>query len=144
MLTPHLKKSACHQPARQRQLALACDPGLNLAALLANLPHTNEWVFGGRLRNWDRATKIIQTGSKTRDWHRHDLRRTVATCFGRLGKSPYLSEALLNHAELHSKLSRIYNKATYHAEVAEALQEWADALDAVIAGDADIIERLKR
>jgi hypothetical protein len=113
-------------------------------ALLANLPHTNEWVFGGRLTNWDRATKIIQTDSKTQNWHRHDLRRTVATCFGRLGKSPYLSEALLNHAELHSKLSRIYNKATYHAEVAEALQEWADALDAVIAGDADIIERLKR
>jgi hypothetical protein len=32
MLTPHLKKAACHQPAGQRQLALACDPGLNLAA----------------------------------------------------------------------------------------------------------------
>src|ERR1700712_2923381 len=31
MPTPHLKKSACHQPAGQRHLALACDPGLNRA-----------------------------------------------------------------------------------------------------------------
>jgi integrase/recombinase XerD len=33
MPTPHLKKSACHQPARQRQLALACDAGLNHARI---------------------------------------------------------------------------------------------------------------
>jgi hypothetical protein len=31
MLTPHLKKSACHQPAKQHQLAPACDPSLNHA-----------------------------------------------------------------------------------------------------------------
>ena len=37
---------------------------------------------GGKLSNWDRETKQLQGLSKTSGWHRHDLRRTVATMLG--------------------------------------------------------------
>jgi hypothetical protein len=111
--------------------------------LLATLPKKNKYVFGGVLTNWDRATKKLFAASQTMGWHRHDLRRTVASGFGQLGHGPHLSEALLNHVEIHSHLSSIYNTARYGKEVAEALQLWADALDLVVAGDAATIELLR-
>jgi integrase len=112
-------------------------------ALLATLPKKNAYVFGGALKNWHRIKADFQTASGTEGWHQHDLRRTTATAFGKLGYGPHLTEALLNHVELHSKLASVYNTARYYTEVSEALQIWADALDTVVAGDQTMIEKLR-
>jgi integrase len=53
---------------------------------------------GGVLSNWDRETKRLQKRSGTAAWHRHDLRRTVATMLGDLGFAPHVIRAVLGHA----------------------------------------------
>ena len=45
---------------------------------------------GGQLSNWDRETKKLQKASDTAGWHKHDLRRTVATMLGDLGFAPHV------------------------------------------------------
>ena len=95
---------------------------------------------GGRLLNWDRETKAIQSQSGTSGWQRHDLRRTGATMLGNLGIVPAITEAALNHAAVHSRLSANYNKSTYRPQVAAALQVLADRLEMLEHGGAEIVQ----
>lgn len=74
------------------------------------------------LGNWDRARKAIFDASGTTGWHRHDLRRTGATMLGEAGIPPYVIEAALNHATIHTDLSGRSNVARYRDDVKEALQ----------------------
>jgi len=84
---------------------------------------------GKKLGNWDRATKQLQALTKTEGWHRHDIRRTAATCLGELGTMPEIVEAALGHKVIHSKLAQVYNKSRYKPEVKAALQILADFYD---------------
>ena len=94
---------------------------------------------GGRLLNWDRETKAIQTLTATKDWQRHDLRRTGATLMGDLGVQPHVIEAALNHTNIHSQLAANYNQSRYQAEVADGLQRLADRLDGIVSGGAEVV-----
>jgi integrase len=89
-------------------------------------PEPQSLVFasrsGTRLGNWDRAQKAIFEASRTTGWHRHDLRRTSATMMGEAGIPPYVIEAALNHATIHTDLSGRYNVARYRDDVKDALQ----------------------
>ena len=105
---------------------------------------------GGKLVNWDRATKAVQDGSATSGWHRHDIRRSVASLMGDMGLAPHVIEVALGHALRSSSdgssLSRVattYNTSRYRREHAEALQWLADELDMIEAGGAQIV-RLAR
>jgi integrase len=89
-------------------------------------PEPQSLVFTGRsgtrLGNWDRAQKAIFEASQTTGWHRHDLRRTGATMMGEAGIPPYVIEAALNHATIHTDLSGRYNVARYRDDVKDGLQ----------------------
>ncbi|HET7410645.1 MAG TPA: integrase family protein [Paracoccaceae bacterium] len=54
---------------------------------------------GGKLGNWDRITQIIQEVSGTRNWHRHDLRRSASTLARMIGCDPVAIDAGLCHAD---------------------------------------------
>jgi integrase len=94
---------------------------------------------GGRLANWDRASKSFMAASDTQGWHRHDLRRTAATMMGEMGVEPHVIEAALGHVSLHSQLASTYNIARYLPQVAGALQRLANALDRIVAGEAQVV-----
>jgi len=75
-------------------------------ALLRGLPNyktrlPEDLVFpnadGGDLGNWSRITLAVQRESSTRDWHRHDLRRTGSTIMKILGVSPGVIDEILAH-----------------------------------------------
>jgi integrase len=87
--------------------------------------------IGTELGHWDRVTKSIQKKASVDGWHRHDLRRTAATSMGKLGVPPYVVEAALNHADVHSPLAGVYNLARYIEEVGDSLQKCADWLTAI-------------
>ena len=93
-------------------------------------PEPQSLVFPSRqgtaLGNWDRAQKAIFEASGTTGWHRHDLRRTSATMMGEAGVPPYVVEAALNHATIHTQLAGRYNTARYRDDVKGALQELAE------------------
>jgi integrase len=103
---------------------------------------------GGKLRNWDRATKVTMKATGTAGWHRHDLRRTGATLLGEMGTEPHVIEAALNHASIHSQLAAAYNRARYFPAVQAALQRLADRVDGIAQGGAEVrslaAERAKR
>ncbi|WP_282092366.1 tyrosine-type recombinase/integrase [Epibacterium ulvae] len=52
---------------------------------------------GGVLGNWDRAYDVIKAQSETKDWHRHDLRRSAATILSKFGVSEAIVDTLLSH-----------------------------------------------
>jgi integrase len=89
---------------------------------------------GGVLSNWDRETKKLQEASGTSGWHRHDLRRTVATMLGDLGFPPHVVSIVLGHMHVAEGATAVYALSRYEREHGDALQALADALDR-ISGD---------
>jgi integrase len=89
---------------------------------------------GTMLSNWDRETKRLQALSGTSGWHRHDLRRTVATMLGNLGIAPHVVSAVLGHAHIAEGATAVYARSRYRREHREALQALADELDLITAG----------
>jgi integrase len=86
---------------------------------------------GSMLSNWDRETKRLHRLSGTTGWHRHDLRRTVATLLGDLGYAPHVVGVVLGHAHTAEGATAVYARSRYHREHAEALQALADEIDRI-------------
>jgi len=87
---------------------------------------------GGRLENWPKYQRRLFARTSTSDWHRHDIRRTVATRLGNLGLAPHVIEIVLGHAAPHTALAAVYNRSRYFIEHREALQALADDLDEIV------------
>lgn len=87
---------------------------------------------GGLLSNWDRVTKRLQHLSKTSEWHRHDLRRTVATALGDLRFAPHIVSVVLGHAHTAEGATAVYARSRYHQEHREALQALADEIESLV------------
>jgi integrase len=75
---------------------------------------------------------LIEVAGRPIRWHVHDLRRTMATNLGRLGVSPHVIDATLNH--VRPVLHRTYVRSSYQREAAQALCLWSEALAAVVEG----------
>jgi len=73
-------------------------------------------------------------------WRLHDLRRTCRTNLGRLGVPPHVAELVIGHSQ--KGLHAVYDRYTYGAEKADALQRWAEHLKAIIGGDAATVVAL--
>jgi integrase len=106
-------------------------------------PGDTAFVFpsgrGGLLSNWDRVTKRLHTVSGTTGWHRHDLRRTVATLLGDLGVLPHVISVVLGHAHIAEGATAVYARSRYQREHQEALQTLADEVDRLVACEANVI-----
>jgi len=117
-------------------------------AIIDRQPRRNSssFIFGSGLRgfvNWSNSKDALdsriadEVGSGTMPpWRLHDLRRTMATRLGDLGVLPHVVEALLNHISGHKAgVAGIYNRATYTAEMREALQRWADYIEDLVGAE---------
>ena len=89
---------------------------------------------GGFLSNWDRETKRLHSLSNTSGWHRHDLRRTIATFLGDLGFAPHVVSVVLGHTHIADGATAIYARSRYQHEHREALQALADEIDRIVMG----------
>jgi integrase len=94
--------------------------------------------FSGWSRCKERLDKRIEEelGQALDHWTPHDLRRTMSTLMNdRLGVLPHVVEAILNHVSgSKGGVAGVYNKALYLRERSEALNLWADHLDAIVNG----------
>ena len=107
-------------------------------AALALLPQPNgrQWVFGIGARGfsgWSAAKRALDSRAKLTEPYRiHDLRRSVATGLANLGVLPHVIEAVLNHVSgARAGIAGIYNRATYAKEMREALERWAEHVEAI-------------
>jgi integrase len=96
---------------------------------------------GGILSNWDRETKRLHALSGTSGWHRHDLRRAVATLLGDLGFAPHVLSVVLGHAHIADGATAVYARSRYQREHREALQALANEIDRLVT-DGDNVVRL--
>jgi integrase len=75
-------------------------------------------------------------------WTAHDLRRTALTNFAPLGIPPIVAGAVANHLSVTKATVtlKVYQQYTYEAEKRQALDRWAERLQAIIAGKgADVV-----
>ena len=69
-------------------------------------------------------------------WCWHDLRRTCASGLQKLGIPIHVTEAVLNHRSgTVSGITAVYQRHDYLVERANALQAWADFVDATVRGE---------
>ncbi|WP_432768928.1 tyrosine-type recombinase/integrase [Sphingopyxis sp.] len=72
-------------------------------------------------------------GEPIPDWRLHDLRRTLATGFQRLGVRFEVTEAVLNHVGgSRAGVAGIYQRHDWKDEKREAMKSWNDHLAAII------------
>ena len=106
-----------------------------------------KWIFPS-----GRTGTHLEAGTLTRSLKRrkhfdlpyfvpHDLRRTVASLCGKLKIQPHVIDRILGH--VLGGVAAVYRTYTYDDEMAEALQKWSGALDAILAGEtiADYMQR---
>lgn len=94
---------------------------------------------GGLLSNWDRVTKALHAASGTDAWHRHDLRRTVATMLGDLGFAPHVISVVLGHAHVAEGATAVYARSRYQREHGEALQALADHIERITKRASNVL-----
>ena len=79
------------------------------------------------------ALRAKQDGLPLEPFTVHDLRRTGSTLLNELGFNRDWIEKCLAHEEGRSSRG-VYNKAEYEQQRRHMLQEWADIIDAWVAG----------
>lgn len=94
---------------------------------------------GGLLGNWDRETKRLHNLSNTSGWHRHDLRRTIATLLGDLGFAPHVVAVVLGHAHIAGGATAVYARSRYQREHREALQTLADEIERLVTNGDNVV-----
>jgi integrase len=94
---------------------------------------------GGVLSNWDRETKRLHRLSGTSGWHRHDLRRAVATLLGDLGFAPHVLSVVLGHTHIAEGATAVYARSRYQREHREALQALANEIDRLVTVGGNVV-----
>ena len=108
-------------------------------------PDNSRWVFAG-LQGGSvaaRAKKVAAELARATDdqgerllpfaFHRHDLRRTVATNLAKAGISNATISRVLNHVESGPRATAVYQRYEFDAEKRAALEAWDRRVVAILA-----------
>jgi integrase len=87
--------------------------------------------------SWSRVKVEIDSHMKPKErWVLHDLRRTCASGMARLGIRLPVIEKTLNHKSgTFRGIVGVYQRHDFATEKREALQRWADHVDAIVRGE---------
>ncbi|MFD1982401.1 tyrosine-type recombinase/integrase [Mesorhizobium newzealandense] len=108
-------------------------------------PGSRSAVTGASIPKAVKREEVIKRGVSIimgiAPWTPHDLRRSAATHMEEIGISPFIIGHVLNHvsATKASITSRVYARYDYAKEKREALERWADRLESIIKGGADVV-----
>jgi integrase len=116
--------------SRQHELPISNQ----VRAILERQSRHGEWVFGRAWSSWTRSKANLDSRlNGMLPWRLHDLRRTAATLMAdRLDVQPHIIEAVLNHVSgFKGGVAGIYVRAKYQDQMRDALERWADRIDAL-------------
>jgi integrase len=92
--------------------------------------------FGSRIGmpfcGWSYHARKFEQEVGFGDWVVHDLRRTLATCWQKLGVEIATTEKMLSHSAVTGGLVGVYQTHAYLAEMRSAVQKWTDYLQALL------------
>jgi integrase len=80
-----------------------------------------------RSASWDRMKAGLDKASGITGWRLHDLRRTAATGWQRLGVEPHVIEQCLGHTL--GGVAGVYRRHRYDDEIRAAFCAWASWLE---------------
>lgn len=110
-------------------------------AIVRSVPSVRDHLFGDRAgvgyTNWSRDKQQLdrRLADAVKPWKLHDLRRTVATGMADIGIEPHHIEAVLGHYGGHrAGVAGVYNRASYSAAIARALERWAAHVEQLVSG----------
>lgn len=110
-------------------------------AVIEDIPVTRgvDFVFsamtGRAVRGFSHYKARLDEAAGVKGWRLHDLRRTVATRMADLGIAPHVIEATLNHVSGHRRgVAGVYNRSTYAAQTAAALEQWGSFMVGLVEG----------
>src|SRR5262249_31884492 len=107
--------------------------------LLNSIPRLGAFVFtlsGTKpINGWSRPKGKLDLVSNVKDWHIHDIRRTVATGLEKLNVKLQVTEAILGHTSgsKHGVI-KIYQTHDYADEKCAALEAWGKHVSALLNG----------
>lgn len=123
-------------------------------SVLNEVARSNKWprhgkVFatssGAKFTAFDKGKKKIDRlvaedgGDPVGPWRLHDLRRTLATGFQRLGVRFEVTEAVLNHVGgSRAGVAGVYQRHDWKNEKATALEMWNDHIAPYLAGEINV------
>jgi integrase len=146
-----LEERALHLPAARTKNARTHDVPLSALSLatIAGIPRLvdADLVFTRRRKpitafGWLKLR--LDADSGVSEWTLHDLRRTVASGLQRLGVRLEVTEAVLNHRSGSTAgIVGVYQRHDYAAEKRDALQRWADYVDAIVSGQKTNVVALR-
>lgn len=114
---------------------------------LHTLTGGQRWLFPNQRRpkehmsmtTLNRALERMKfNGTESRDFSAHGFRATASTMLNELGFRPDVIERQLAHKE-RDQVRGSYNRAEYLAERRQMMQAWADQVDAMASGGANIV-----
>jgi integrase len=123
------------------------------ASIIAKIPRTSDkFVFslgGGKAVEsyWRMKRQLGALTGVTDPWTLHDLRRTAASGLQRLGVRLEVTEAVLNHTSgSRGGIVGVYQRHDYADEKRQALERWADHVEALVEGRsvANVVELAAR
>jgi integrase len=102
-------------------------------------------IFPAELSHLPQTVYRFRDRFSVKDWSPHDLRRTFASELASLGVAPHVIGYCLNHRTTTKAgvTMGIYVHYSYEAEKRQALELWADRLEAIVTGDASKIIPLR-
>lgn len=114
-------------------------------AIIGTVPRIagSDYLFGEKRSpgRWDHAKKKLDAavaelaGEPLPHWRVHDLRRTTATGLQRLGVTLQVIEAVLGHTSgSRSGIVSTYQRHSFHAEKAAALEAWGALVMSLLKG----------
>ena len=115
-------------------------------AVLAAQPRHDAFVFGdGRnrpLRSYTRLKALVDAASGVTGWRLHDLRRTARSLLSRAGVNSDVAEMILGHTL--KGVRGVYDRHSYHAEKAHALEALAAQLLLIVNPPKGNVRQLRR
>ncbi len=105
----------------------------------------SKWVFpspkgDGPIR-WIASARNKLAAGTGFDFRAHDLRRTAATHWARIGVREELVARLLNH-KIHGETSEVYNRWRYLPEMENALERWVYEVDRIVNKKTATVARI--
>ncbi len=132
-----------HRTKNRQQHAVPISPLME--RLLQQVPSKSGFVFPspvnpkGPVNSFGRPTEALYSESGVTGFRIHDLRRTVASLMGKIGVTPHVIEAILNHKSgIVSGIAAIYNKYDYEREKDLGLTVFGHFIDALVQGQPTV------
>jgi integrase len=109
----------------------------DMPKLVPQVPRPNDYIWGRTAitQFHDIKAQLDAHMGAIPNWVTHDIRRSVASGMARIGIAlPVIEKILAHRSGSFAGIVAVYQRHSFLPEMADALQRWADHIDAIVSG----------